>query len=257
MQLPFSSGPFRIFLPLWSLPLLLTASCAGDGGGGVSISDYIRADRYTAMVFEVDRVPEVIPRAASVANLVATAESVLDKPDGITAVDDDVLASAGADPSWTTGELRALADASRDLVVDDGTVVMQLLYVNGRWSESNSVIGLQIRRNTVVIFAERIDSACQGTFPLIQAQLCRGLESTVLAHEFGHAIGLVNNGLPMVDDHEDPDHRAHDPDSNCLMYWAAEGSDVASALGNQITGGGPEALEFCPASLADIAALRD
>lgn len=256
MQLAFRPSATSFLSSLLLLPALLLAGCA-NGSNGPSVEDYIRADTYAAMVFEVDRVPEVTPNSSSLDSLVATAGSVLDKPSGVTWVSDQVLTSAGTSPTWTTAQLRALSDESRNLPVDPDTITMQLLYVNGTWSESENVIGLQIYRNAVVLFEERIQQACQSGFPLIQAQLCRGLESTVLAHEFGHAIGLVNNGLKMVTPHEDPAHPGHDPDSNCLMYWAAEGSNFASALGNRITGGGSEALTFCMNSLDDIAAVRN
>ena len=255
MQLP---GILRLHVVLLlTLPMIVGPGCADAGGGNADVEDYIRSDVYSALVFEVDRVPEVDPNAASLDSLAATADAVLDKPDGVSVVMDDVLASAGAAPVWTTSALRDLSDATRDLPVDATTMRMQVLYVNGQWSESETVIGLQIRRDVVVIFAEQIEAACQSVFPLIQPQLCRGLETSVLTHEFGHAIGLVDNGLAMVTPHEDADHPAHDPKSDCLMYWAAEGHDVAGLLGDRITGGGSEALPFCSDCLADIAAVRD
>jgi hypothetical protein len=49
------------------------------------------------------------------------------------------------------------------------------------------------------------------------------VEQVTLIHEIGHAIGLVNNGLPMVEAHQDADHGAHCNNPDCVMYWANEG----------------------------------
>ena len=54
------------------------------------------------------------------------------------------------------------------------------------------------------------------------------VEQSTLIHEFGHAIGLVDNGVTMVKTHKDTPHGAHCTSDKCVMYWANEGA--ASAL---------------------------
>ena len=50
------------------------------------------------------------------------------------------------------------------------------------------------------------------------------VEQAVLVHEAGHALGLVNNGLPMQSSHEDTVHdpakRAHCSVDQCVMFWS-------------------------------------
>jgi hypothetical protein len=81
-------------------------------------------------------------------------------------------------------------------------------------------------------------------------RICEATWAGVMRHEAGHVLGLVNNELPMVSPHEDPEHGHHDPDPSCLMYWQWDRADVAGKLAE-------EDLELCPASLADLAAVRD
>ena len=50
------------------------------------------------------------------------------------------------------------------------------------------------------------------------------IEQTTLIHEFGHAAGLVNNGVDIVIDHHDEDHGAHCNNDDCVMYYLNEGS---------------------------------
>ena len=76
----------------------------------------------------------------------------------------------------------------------------------------------------------------------------RYVEQSTLVHEMGHALGFVNNGIPMASPHQDTEHGAHTTNSNCVMYYLNEGaSDMASFVGRFITGGdinmwGPEVL---------------
>lgn len=49
------------------------------------------------------------------------------------------------------------------------------------------------------------------------------IEQTTLVHEFGHIAGLVNAGIPMVEDHEDGAHRLHCTNHECIMHWLNEG----------------------------------
>ena len=84
-------------------------------------------------------------------------------------------------------------------------------------------------------------------------------EHSVWIHEIGHLLGLVDNGLPMVSDHRDPDpgHGAHDDNELCVMYWANDRSGMLERIRDNVEGGEESSLGFDDACLADIAALRD
>ena len=62
------------------------------------------------------------------------------------------------------------------------------------------------------------------------------LYSTVLEHEFGHLMGLVDLGSPMITNHKDGAHGNHCNNQNCLMYYASETTDL---LGFLLTGNIP------------------
>lgn len=87
---------------------------------------------------------------------------------------------------------------------------------------------------------------------------CRRAEVGLLGHEIGHVLGLVNNGVEMVSDHEDPEHPNHTLDPECLMHWSYESSAVVSKVQAEVSAGVPaeEALGFCAPSLQDLAAFR-
>src|SRR5207237_5065751 len=72
------------------------------------------------------------------------------------------------------------------------------------------------------------------------------LEATVLEHEIGHLLGLTDVGSPMQTPHKDATHGNHCDNSNCLMYYAAETTDV---LGFLITGNIPSPDAHCIADM--------
>jgi hypothetical protein len=72
------------------------------------------------------------------------------------------------------------------------------------------------------------------------------LEATVLEHEMGHLLGLVDLGSPMQTAHRDATHGNHCNNSNCLMYYSSETSDI---LGFLITGNIPTLDANCRADL--------
>ena len=92
------------------------------------------------------------------------------------------------------------------------------------------------------MFKDTIEATLSGP-PMVRD----AVEPAVLVHELGHELGLVNNGIPMVNgNHEDPDHPAHDSNTNCLMYWAVSTSRVPDLIHN----GPPDFDADCKADLA-------
>jgi len=100
------------------------------------------------------------------------------------------------------------------------------------------VLGMAYGSTSIVLFEKTIQSYSGG---LLQPPRTI-LESTVSEHEFGHLLGLVDNGSNMVTYHRDPANGHHCDKKDCLMYYTAETSDIVSNL----LGGEVPALEnFC------------
>ncbi|MCH8545565.1 MAG: hypothetical protein LAT54_02430 [Cryomorphaceae bacterium] len=57
------------------------------------------------------------------------------------------------------------------------------------------------------------------------------IETTIMHHELGHLLGLVDVGTPMVDNHKGEE--AHCNNSNCLMYHSVETVEFLSVLLSQ------------------------
>ena len=206
--------------------------------------DFLRDETYTKLTVEVDWVTGHKPDSADLDAVVEALEQLAHK-DPIEVVWDDELPDQGA-PEWTYAAAEDMELAWRDRYRDaeTGEAVIYYLYLDGHSEydgDSSYVLGYAYHGSSLIMFEERI-AATGGGLPLVGS-----VGATVAVHELGHLLGLVENGIPMVEDHKDPDHGDHDIDSDCIMYWAANTDSVTEMLGLTQPG-------FDDACLADVAA---
>jgi len=269
----------RSFLPMpaWCLvgACLLGASCGSSGGdappthgGSANTStrwrDYIRASPYPKLVLELDAVAGKGPMSQSSTEVVSELGGILGKPGGISIALHETVASRGADHAWTFQELQDLASSTFNLQVPGDTTKMHLLFLDGHSADDTSngrVLGLAWSHTHLVMFTDTIHDVCEARATLLvgRDRLCAETETGVWIHEIGHLLGLVDNGLPMVANHRDPDaaHGRHDANDACVMYWAYEGEAAVDRVLSNLIGGGGGAPSFDAQCLADIAAIRD
>ena len=234
----------------------------GDDGGEARFSLLIRGDRFPRLVMEVDAVPGMEPAAGTLTDLAASLDDLLDKPGGVDVAMDGALEAVGSDHAWTFDELEELADETFDLALPGESIAVHLLYLDGHSAddgEGGLVLGIAWSHTHIAIFQQTILAACSGSVlpaPLRDLQ-CGAAEASILTHEMGHLLGLVDNGLPMVTPHRDPDHGRHDADDGCVMYWAYDGSALFDAIGERLLDGEDGSIGFDAACLADLAAERD
>jgi hypothetical protein len=155
--------------------------------------------------------------------------------------------------TWTTAELMALADRHRTGKSVAGHARFWAVFVNGHFHDGTSaqpsVVGVSIKGTTVVAIFKDVVRA-QGT-GLAQA-VPKYVEQSTLVHEMGHALGLVANGLPMKEDHQDAGHPAHCTDPDCVMYWMNEGAaEMVGFVQRMLLGSSPSPVMF------DAKCLRD
>lgn len=231
-------------------------SCGAEEDPRERVAHYLLPSPYSKLVVEVDVVQgfELDPEVAAV--LVEVLDGLVDKPGGIEVVVDETLAAGLADGRWSQEQLSALADDTFNLDVDADTVRIHVLLLDGR-AEDDDVLGISWANRHVALFKGALHLACSEGRGL-SSGACRRAELGLLGHEIGHVLGLVNNGVEMVVDHEDREHPKHTNDPNCLMYWTYDRKAVVTKIQSEIDAGTPaeEALGFCPPSLADLASFR-
>jgi hypothetical protein len=209
---------------------------------GAMAKTYLQASPASALVVEVDWMSGRKPSSSALAHLESILKRELAKPGGI-----DVRLGAEmatTDTSWTVDDLVAAERAFRAEHSGGSRVTMWIAYLGGSLAESDSALGAAFAASAAVLFPDRIG---QATSALISAS---EIERSVLTHEVGHLLGLVNIGYQSRFNHEDPTHPKHSSNRDSVMYWAVE--DIS--LRNLLTGGPP--ADFDEADRADLAMLR-
>lgn len=159
------------------------------------------------------------------------------------------------DEELTSADLLALADAHRDRHDDGATKAYYVVFVGGHFADANGVqngvLGVSLGTSGVIaMFKDVIRSTDVPAVP----NVVRFVEQAVLIHEVAHALGLVDNGVPMVAAHRDPDHGAHCDDDRCVMFFQNDGAaDAAQFVRDRVLTG--DTILFDDHCLADVDAL--
>ena len=191
--------------------------------GGLTLA-CLRSSMYTSMVIEIDHEPGYRPFSSSADMLVERLNSVCDKPSGISVEYNEVdFEHEGA---WTAQDVRDKGWEEKDTSPRDGTTLhWQVLFPAGTY-ETDSVLGVAVDASTVALFGDSIDEA-DGPFGRPSVE---DVENSVLVHEVGHLLGLVNLVYQSPVDHEDDEHPGHSNNEDSVMYWAVESADVSNFI---------------------------
>jgi hypothetical protein len=154
-----------------------------------------------------------------------------------------------AQTSWTTAEVLALAQGTWDTPQTSTSAELYLLFVNGFFNDNGTVnkqvVGISLGGSAVIaVFKDVIRQS--GLSSVVETFM----EQTTLTHEFGHAAGLVNQGVPMVTAHEDVSHPGHCTNVDCVMYWENDGTTLNYFIHKIINT--PSDVIFGPECLNDV-----
>ena len=118
--------------------------------------------------------------------------------------------------SRSTNEIIDLGRQLKNSDTSTGRAVI-ILFLNGYYEGNRNILGVSFGGTSIIaLFKEVIEN---GLFDEKEQ-----VEQAVLVHEAGHALGLVNNGVPMKALHEDtiydPAKKAHCSNDQCVMFWS-------------------------------------
>ncbi len=198
---------------------------------GDSANDLLSASSFDKIQVEILHVPGQAPTSASVNNLRNFIGTYLNKPGGVTVDLKEINITAQNQYSLT--DITRIEDEQRTLYNSGKTIAVSALFLDGEYSgntENGSVLGIAYRNTSFVIFEATIKEFSQQVF----APSLTTLESTVIHHELGHLLGLVNNGTTPQSNHHDATNGAHCDVDGCLMYWQAE---TGEGILNMLSGG--------------------
>lgn len=207
---------------------------------GASAEDLLRGETYDRLVVEVDYVEGLAPTLIARDNLENFLEARLNKPGGVSVRLSDPIPATNNN-AITVQDIIDLENNYRDQYTSGTRLTAYFILLDGRYVEEN-VLGIAYLNTSMAIFEGLIRDNSDG----IGEPSSSTVETAVMQHEFGHIMGLVDNGSPAVSDHVDSQHGAHCTTDSCLMYYQIRDAGFMSNL----TGGEvPDLDDLCIADL--------
>ena len=198
-------------------------SSLNKGAVGESSNDLLSGENYASLYVEIQYAAGFEPPSQSIDYLRSFLENHLNKPGGIQVETTEVQGLGQA--SYSSADLRNFEDNNRTKFTEDGRLAVYFFFADGNYTNEN-VLGIAYRNTSMVLFQKRIKEL-SGGFGQASTEL---LTSSVMAHEMGHIMGLVNVGTDMQTPHQDEANGKHCDVEECLMYYAVESAAGISDL---------------------------
>lgn len=145
--------------------------------------------------------------------------------------------------SWTPDQIMQLGATIPTSKAGSNIGRILVIYLNGKFNDngtvSNQTLGAQVTGTTVIAIFKDVVIATSGNPSGIVAKY---VEQSTIIHEIGHALGLVNNGLPLSSTHQDTDHGHHCNNPNCVMNWQNSGATQLIQFAQQASSSGSNIL---------------
>ena len=207
---------------------------------GDSAVDFLASDDFDQLIVEIQYMEGHRPTGEAISRFQSFLEERLNKST-VTMMEPSVIPALGQN-AYSANQIRDLEEEHRTVYPEEGILSTYFIIVDGEWDVSSNVLGIAYYNTSMALFGKKIEEASGGLFQHGRDKI----EATVMLHEIGHLMGLVNNGIEMQNDHQDEGHGKHCDESECLMYFAVRTTDF---FANVFEGTIPELDEACLADL--------
>lgn len=185
---------------------------------------------YKSLTVEIIYMTGFKPTDLAIDNLKQLIVARCTKPDGVRFVFQEI--SPKGKSSYSIDDVLSIENEYRKEFTFKKDLAICFLFLDGPSSDnqgSSMVLGQAYYNTSMVVYEKSLQDNADG---FGQPELYK-LETTVINHEFGHILGLVNNGTEMYHPHQDTANGSHCTNSECLMYWEAEtGTLFSNLIGN-------------------------
>lgn len=186
---------------------------------GASAKDFLSATTFNKVILEVQYPQGFAPSAGAIDNLEAFILKYCNKPNGVQIVTSQIPDAPKA--GYNLDEIRSVEDKYRTKFNSEGILTLYIFMAGGDYVENADTIktlGIAYRNTSIVCFGKTIKDNSGGLGRPSEERVT----TAIYEHEFGHLLGLVNIGSPMIGDHEDTEngHAGHCDVESCLMYFS-------------------------------------
>lgn len=197
---------------------------------GYSAQDILSEKKYKSITIQILYMTGYKPTEEAISNLKSTIGERCRKSKGIEIVYKEIAAQGKS--SYTLSDIKDIEEDERSEFTARKNIAVTIIFLDGPSSDDEGsavVLGVAYYNTSLAIY--------EGTVHEFSDEFTEPerykLETTVLNHELGHILGLVNIGSPMQTNHLDSENGAHCDNPDCIMYWEAEtGSIMGNLLGN-------------------------
>ena len=194
-----------------------------------SPADFLSSANYDKLIVQIVYEAGSPPAQTAVINLTSFLQQRLNKPSGIQILQQSI--SPQGKTVLSLDDIKALEKTNRAANTAERVLTAYIFFANGDYDQNSGnkkVLGIAYGFSSIVIFDKTIHDVSGG---LGQPSIS-SVETSVVEHEFGHVMGLVNNGVAMASPHQDEANGRHCNNKDCLMYYATETSDMIANLVN-------------------------
>lgn len=181
---------------------------------GNSARNFLAGTNYKSLKIEIQYMPGLEPDEESINIFVDLLNEKLNKPAGI--IVDEKQINPTLQTIFNLKDISAIELRNRTTYISGDQIGAYILFIDGAYSNGN-VLGLAYTNSSICFFGEPLKYFLSGT----QEDKIKKT-ALVLLHEFGHLLGLVNIGSPMVIAHLDINNGDHCNNNLCLMHHTLE-----------------------------------
>lgn len=179
---------------------------------GTSAHNLLAAAPYSSLKIEIEYMPGYEPDNSSLNSFKNFLNQYLNKPNGISIMEEPIPASGKT--TLTLNDIESIEKKSRRVFTGNNQMGVHILVADASFDESN-ILAKSYWNTSICVFGKTVSDNSGGTGQITRSQLF----TILFEHEFGHLIGLVNQGSPMQTNHQDVANGAHCINENCLMHY--------------------------------------
>ena len=190
---------------------------------GASAREILDDSIYKSLTVEMQYMPGYRPEPGTIDHFRNFLHTYLNKPRGINIVLSEIQWT-GKD-TLNKDEVLAIENEKRTRFAKDDQIAIYVLFTNGI-HPGNKILGMAYRNTSAVVYGKAINNHSTKAGKLTKQEL----ETSVLLHEIGHLLGLVNKGTEPQSLHIHEIHHDHCNNKKCLMYHSVETKKLSSIL---------------------------